>query len=83
MSDKLTAGLVAAVAVVPCVLLCGLGPAATLVAAGSLLAWIGGPLVLTLILLVSALGWLILRSIRRAKLYRSDRAKVETQIDGP
>ncbi len=65
MSDKLTAGLVAAVAVVPCVLLCGLGPAATLVAAGSLLAWIGGPLVLTLIFLVAALGWLIWRNVRR------------------
>jgi hypothetical protein len=39
MSDKPIAGLVAALAVAPLCLVCALGPAAFVAAAGSVLAW--------------------------------------------
>jgi hypothetical protein len=55
MSDKPVAGVLTAIAVAPLCLVCALGPAAFIAAAGSSLAWLGG-FGAPLIALVLAMG---------------------------
>jgi len=69
MSDKPVAGVLTAIAIAPLCLVCALGPAAFVAAAGSFLAWLIGfaaPLAVPLIAsLLAVAGWLAWRTFQR------------------
>ncbi|MGE0854219.1 MAG: hypothetical protein AB7O44_32190 [Hyphomicrobiaceae bacterium] len=64
MPDKPIAGLRTAVAVAPLCLVCALGPAAFVAAAGSFLAWRGGFTLPLVAAVVALAGWVARRAFQ-------------------
>lgn len=65
MWDQPIAGTLTAIAVAPLCLVCALGPAAFVAAAGRFLAWLGGFGVPLIASVLAVGGWLTWRALRR------------------
>ncbi len=78
MSDKPVAGVLTAIAVAPLCLVCALGPAAFVTAAGSFLAWVSGFAVPLIASLLAVASWLAWRGFQR---WQRRRAQAMTEVE--
>jgi len=79
MSDKPIAGFLALLAVAPLCLVCALGPAAFVAAAGSFLAWLGGFSLPLIAAAVAIVGWVAWRVFQRRRRRTQAMARIELQ----